>query len=740
MNFRLTPPPQATNEDIVQGVVQKITFRNEENGFVILQVKTDDSIEPLTVTGTSFSVQTGTSIVARGLFKNHPKYGKQLTAITITETLPKTAKGIERYLGSGLIKGIGKESAKRIIEELGENALEIIHQDPNRIANIPGIGRHKAKLIAAAFYQQRDLDEIIQFLVMNGLSANLAGKIYEKYQNKSIEVLKRNPYILAKEMRGIGFIKADEIAKNMGVDQRAPERLQAGLLYVLEKAEDDGHCFLPKLLLLDNAYELLKVSNDTDLESQLKVLKSEESIIEDEDTYGESLIYLPSLYRAEKIVANFVQTRTKKLDKAILSEEQAQTAISKAQDELNLEFSNEQIHAVKTALNYRLMIITGGPGCGKTTLTRALVQMFRGSKKKLLLAAPTGRASQRMSQVCDMESKTIHRLLRFDPISGRFQHDLSEQLDADAIIVDESSMIDIRLAASLFQAIKPNCSLILVGDKDQLPSVGPGRLLADLVSLPSVQTVTLSQLFRRGEESTINTVAHAINMGRVPNIPQPDGVTKVDAYFIRKDDAESCAAMVEKLVTEQIPKKFGFKQDDILVLTPSNRGALGTVMLNERIREKLNPKKEGEREINDHGLKFRVGDRVCQRSNNYQLGETGVFNGDFGKVEEINVKDKSLVVDLWDGRLVKYASGEISQLNLAYAITVHRSQGSEIPCVVLVLHDSHFIMLERQLVYTGITRAKKLLIVVGTQKALYIASKRASSKERFTGVVRRIEN
>ena len=412
--------------------------------------------------------------------------------------------------------------------------------------------------------------------------------------------------------------------------------------------------------------------------------------------------------------------------------------MARAEQSLGVSFSREQRGAVNSAATLPLLLVTGGPGCGKTTIIRALALLFKEAKLRLALAAPTGRAAQRMAQVCELPASTIHRLLKFDPIKASFLHDAHDPLPIDAIIIDEASMIDLMLAKDLFAAIPPEARVILVGDKDQLPSVGAGRVFADLLSLHEITTVSLSQLFRRAGNSSINTIAHSINAGILPEIPEPDGVTKSDSYFIAKKDATEAATLIESLVAEQIPKKFGIEPRHICVLTPTNRGPLGTLVLNQRIQEKMNPRRDSEQEIQIGDTVFRLGDRVCQRVNNYQIDNVGVFNGDVGEIFSVDKSHRSLTVEMWDGRLVKYEENDLQQLSLAYAVTVHRSQGSEIPCVVLALHESHFALLERQLIYTGVTRAKQLLIVVGSKKALGIACSRTSTDKRCTLLRERI--
>ncbi len=731
------------DEVVIRGSIERITYHNSENGFSVLQLRVLEQTELIPVVGAVADIQIGQELVVRGSYTEHPKFGRQIKAASIEVSTPTTPEGIERYIGSGLIKGIGPKTAARIVERFGNDTLEIIHNYPEKLARVPGIGRHKAKLISAAFADQKEAGEVMRFLVERNISTGLASRIYKMYGTKSIEVLKRDPYLLAREMKGIGFATADSLALNLGLATNSPQRLKAGVYYALERARDDGHCYLPEEHLLARAADLL------DIEDPVTLLPHIASLVQERFLHrSEEKIYLEALFHAEQFVAQFVAARCKPFEMERISIAQINHSLEKAAKELGITFSTEQRQAVYYATQFPLLVLTGGPGCGKTTVIKALVATFQDAKCNLALAAPTGRAAQRMAQVSSMPSRTIHRLLRFDPLTGGFIHGINDPLEVDGepvdvVIIDEASMIDIQLAKDLFSAIPPGATLILVGDKDQLPSVGPGRVFGDLLSVPEVQSISLSQLFRRSQESTINSIAHNINAGIVPDIPQPDGETKVDAYFLPKRDAEDAAALVEKLVADQLPKKFGFHPSDIVVLTPSNRGPLGTAQLNERLQTVLNPDQTGTKaqEIQlPSGLTLRYQDRVCQRVNNYNLDSIGVFNGDVGTIYEVNPADRTLTVELWDGRLINYDKKAVGQLSHAYAMTVHRSQGSEIPCVVLVLHESHYTLLERQLIYTGVTRAKKLLVVVGSPKALKIATQRMSAKRRCTALHERISS
>lgn len=721
--------------EVLRGTIDRVTYRNASNGYSVLQVVLEDSKDRITAVGTVPSAGVGSYVTMTGAYITHPKFGKQFTLHSLRETQPSTADGIERYLSSGLISGVGKKTAERIVKEFGAQALEVIRTEPDRVAQLTGVGKKKAEILNAALLQQSEFDEILRFLVEHQISPNLSAKIYERYKGKTLDIIKADPFVLAREIRGIGFHTADTIAMNLGVRPDSPKRLQAGLYFALDAASDEGHCYLSRQALLERAKHLLGLEEAVDLDEHIAQLLSQGLLA----TF-EGGIFLDRLNQAEDAVARFIAGRTRPKASQVLQPELVRTAISDAESTLGVELSPEQRVAVESAAALPLLIITGGPGCGKTTVIKALTLLFERAGVSFALAAPTGRAAQRMSQVCGAPASTIHRLLKFDPSTSNFVFNARNQLPHEALIIDEASMVDVLLARDLFAAISPKCTLILVGDKDQLPSVGPGRVFGDLVGCRDVRVVALSRLFRRATESAINTVAHMINSGEVPTIPTPDGITKSDAYFIQRDSAEESSKLIESLVSEQIPRKFGFSGSDIAVLTPSNRGPLGTIELNRRIQERLNPRAaHSEDEILQVGeTEFRCGDRVCQRVNNYKIDLAGVYNGDMGTVARVNREDQTLSVELWDGRFIEYPRGEVGQLSLAYSVTVHRSQGMEVPCVVLALDDSHFTLLERQLVYTGVTRAKKLLIIVGSKRALAIAAKRAQTKRRCTLLLERI--
>jgi exodeoxyribonuclease V alpha subunit len=718
-----------SDDSVVRGRVTRITFRNNENGYTVFEIQPPDRQMPVVVTGYCASLAVEYEVLAQGKTVMHPKFGAQFAAKSISATGPSSTDGLIRYLSSGVAKGVGTDLATRIVQQFGSETLTIIHQHPERLRDVPGVGEKKAKSLVDSFTDQSAMHQVVQFLIEHQISPSFAHKIYSRYGDGTVAVLQKNPYRLAQDIKGIGFRTADTIAtQGLHIPLSSPDRLRAGVVFALESASEEGHCFLPRDSLETKARELLQLGNEIDLTTPIQ--EALEAGLLSEAPQG---VYTTALLQAERDVAAFVQGRADKQAREFIAAPVVNESIAQAQQELRIEFSAQQIEAVQRAACCRMLIITGGPGCGKTTIIRALKTLFVRANLKLLMAAPTGRAAQRMSQVCEHSACTIHRLLHFNPVSGQFDHGSQTPLVADAIIIDESSMIDIRLAQALFSAIPASCSLILVGDKDQLPSVGPGKVFGDLIESCAIPTISLTQLYRRSNESTINTIAHEVNTGIFPHIAAPDGVTKVDAYFVAKSDPTDALTTVQRLVADQLPRQFGFAQSDIMVLTPTNKGPLGTVALNTALQETLNPQRQGRGvELKVGEVVFKVGDRVCQRSNNYTIDPQGVYNGDLGVVSAIIPESKSLEVTLWDGRLIRYPSGDLGQLGLAYAMTVHRAQGSEIPCVVLALHDSHYMLLERQLLYTAVTRAKRFLVIVGSRRALATAVRQTGSKTRHS--------
>lgn len=734
---------QKMADKVLRGTVSRLTFRNPENGYGVIQVKLDSEVLPLTVTGPVARFQEGANIILRGNYEEHAKFGRQFKAYSAEEVQPRGPEEIQHYLSTGVIKGIGPKTAQKIVATFGEDTLKILYRDPERLQEVGGIGKQKAEQIKESFSERRERFEIEQFLLSHNLSMGLSERIYRKYGNKAVETVNRNPYLLAQDFKGVGFLTADSVALSLGFAIDSPFRIKAGMFYALMKSREDGHCLLPNDQLVRRTVSLLRLNErsleELDFRTPLFELEEDGYIIRDGD-----YIYLRSLFEAEFYVSEFIRSRTAPFPAPRLNEADIESALSATEEELHIQFSPEQRLAVSLASKYPLLLVTGGPGCGKTTVIRALARVFENSHLRIVLGAPTGKAAQRMGEMSGLPAKTIHRLLKFDPVVGEFFYNALNPLKdddeeiIDAVIIDEASMLDLPLAKDLFASIPKEATLILVGDMDQLPSVGPGRVFADLLSIPTLQTLTLSQLFRRSEESRITSIAHAINSGLNPGIPVPDGQVRSDAYFIDRRNPEEAARTIASLFSEQVPKKFSIDQSDITVLSPSNRGPLGISSLNSLLQDTVNGERTKRERLLVGEREFRVGDRVCQRVNNYRLGIYGVFNGDIGVIRSILPDDQELDVELWDGRIVRYKGKDLFQLSLSYAMTIHRSQGSEMPCVIIALDTSHHLLLERQLFYTGVTRAKKLLIVVGNRQAVERAVKTTSTKKRLTKLRERI--
>lgn len=734
-------PPDASEE--VVGAVVRVTFQSPDSGFVVLKVdpKGESVLADgglLTVVGqTRTEVHPGMHIVAAGDWQEHEKFGLQFRAQSIVERRPHGREALVRYLAGSRVKGFGPATAERIVDAFGDDALRVIREEPERLLRIPGIGRKRLEEIRSVWGEKSRREE--QELLFNELSLPpwIQHKLLQTYGARAAEVLQNEPYLLVRSISGVGFKTADAIARRQGIDERSDQRIAAAIIHVVQKALDDGHCYVPAARISSKVAALVGFTDELAFEEAVRCLIAEGAL---EET--QARLYLPLIRDAEQALAGDVAARlhsaapTPAIAAGLLAEICAKPLLI---GDKSIRLSDLQIEAVKLAAARELVVITGGPGCGKTTVVRAISRLFRSAGLKLKLAAPTGRAAQRLAEVCGMEASTIHRLLRFDPIHRTFVHDRQDPLDADAIIIDETSMVDVLLARSLFDAAAPHARIVLVGDADQLPSVGPGLFLNDLLSVPAVPRIALTTLFRRDEQSDITRIAHEINSGKPPKIPAPDGKTRSEAYFIAASEPGEAAHLVEKLVVEQIPAKFGYPSADITVLSPKNQGELGIEMLNRRLQARLIPDSPGLPKIKIGATELRLGDRVVQRVNNYQLSTGGVFNGDQGVLVGIDSAQRSATVRLWDGREVDYPPENLAELDLAYALTIHRAQGSEVPVIVLVLHDSHYIMLERQLAYTAITRAKKLLVIVGTRRALILSTKRTRSRKRFTGLVQEIE-
>ena len=743
--FKTTSDPNS-----VKGVVERITYRNPENNYTVLKLDTPDGHELLTVVGYCLPFTVGANVIIHGDYTEHPKFGRQLQATGASEVEPDTEDAILKYLASGLIPGVGPGTAQKLVAVFGKETMQILYNDPDQLERVPGIGQNKVRKIKDAISERRHRIETERFFVEHNITGALLNRIFEEFGNNAITEVRKDPYQLAHSVKGIGFRTADGIALNMGFELDSPHRIRAGVFYAVEKAREDGHLYLTAPELSAKTRELLDLDSSVDLHDAVYELIDQKLLVmEEHEPFA--LFYLARLHEAECFVARFLAERASPYPSPLIEESIAEQALQHAGDALGISFSPEQQLAVKKACTFPLLCVTGGPGCGKTTVIRAIVATFLHAGKTIALAAPTGKAAQRMSEVCQHPASTIHRLLKYNPALQRFTFGANNPLrvevdgvevphEVDLVIIDEASMIDISLAKQLFAAIPQHATLVLVGDQDQLPSVGPGRVFGDILSLAELPVIALSKLFRRAEESRITTTAHLINAGLPPEIPEPDGTSSSDAYFIDRRNPEDAARIVEKLISEQVPKKFGISAPEIQILTPTNRGPLGTLELNRRIQSSLNPRNNPNDVLHLSTGEFRVGDRVCQRVNNYKLGTYGVFNGDLGTVVEVDTDKQEIVVEVWDGRLVRYDKSLIKQLSLSYAMTIHRSQGSEMPCVIMCLHESHFTLLERQLLYTGLTRAKKLLLIVGSRRALQLACQRTTSSRRNSQLAARIRD
>jgi len=732
--------PTETEEQFLQGTVRRVTYRSPETGFGVMRIDSDtNNIEVTLVGEIPATVASGSLVLARGSYQKHPKFGDQFKAFSITEVEPTTEEGLIRYLASGSIKGFGEILAERVVTKFGTDTIRVLDEEPHRLAEVTGIGKRKLDEILLSWQELRKDREVQLFFSEYGISGGLAHKISRAYGKKAIEKIKSNPYLLCQDLWGVGFQTADKIALKIGIDRGSDQRLGAGLEHALKTAAEDGHTCLPESVLIEKTAKQLQFADHKKIETALERIVSEARIIRDQ-LNGRVLFYSPLLHQAECALAahlrKLIGSEVAKIDQALVEAATGEDYLASSLESRMITLSEEQRNALRLAARSPLTVITGGPGCGKTTLVRALVSMFRKAGLNIRLASPTGRAAQRLSEVCEHEASTIHRLLKFDPIEQGFVHCAGNPIEeCDVLMIDETSMLDVPLAEALLQGLPNGARVIFIGDADQLPSVGPGLFLGELLEIARSSTIRLTNLFRRANESLISVAAYAVNAGDIPNIPEPDGVTKSDAYFLPIQEAVEGAALIEKLVSDQIPKKFGFQPSEITVLTPMNQGLLGTLALNQRLQERYRGK--GLKGVSSGLIEFRLGDRVCQRVNNYQIHPSGVFNGDQGEVVGVDHDNKMIVVRLWDGREIEYTKESLNQLDLAYALSIHRSQGSEIPAVVLALHESHSILLERQLLYTAITRAKKLLVIVGSRRALAIATKRTRSRARFTGLLLR---
>jgi exodeoxyribonuclease V alpha subunit len=712
------------------GFVDRVTYHNPENGFAVFRVQVKGPSDLVTVIGSTTSVTAGEHVEASGRWVIDPQHGQQFRADQLKTTHPASAEGIEKYLASGAIRSIGPKIAANIVSIYKERTLEVIDISPALLLHIKGIGPGRLQRIKQSWVEQKEVRKIILFLTEHGITSGRAVRIFRTYGHESIAKIKENPYQLADDIRGIGFKTADELAAKVGIARDSPYRARAAVLYTLRELGSDGHCGFPETGVVEHTVKLVLIDQQI-VEAAVHTAIQDRSLIR-EDVGGVPWLYLASLHRAEVGLAKSI-LRIASARPHPLPQIDMEKAIGWVEQRLGIQLAAAQQEAIRQACQHKFLVITGGPGVGKTTLVRSILEIFSAKKLKCVLAAPTGRAAKRLAETTGRTAKTIHRLLEFDPATGDFKHDQDHLLNGDLFVLDESSMVDVVLGHQVLRAIPTEACVILVGDVDQLPSVGPGSVLADLIASNVVPVVRLTEIFRQARQSRIITAAYAINHGQIPELSAPEELT--DFYFVESNEPEDIQEMLIRLIKERIPTRFGFDpKSDIQVLTPMNRSLLGARNLNQVLQAALNPG-DGGPEVERFGWTFRIGDRVIQGENNY---DRDVFNGDFGIVEKINRIEQTMTV-IFDGRPVVYDFGDLDELALAYVLSIHKSQGSEFPCIVIPLHTQHYLMLQRNLLYTAVTRGKKLVVVVGTKKALAMTVRRADTNQRCTTLKKRLE-
>lgn len=722
----------AEDREALSGVVERVVFHNEENGFAVLRVRVRGSFQPATVVGRLPLVSQGETIRASGAWKNDPNHGVQFRADRLAVSPPDSLDGIRRYLGSGRVHGVGPKMAKRLVKAFGEDVFEVIENEPERLKEVPGIGPKRAKRLSEGFRDQKAVREIMVFLQTHGLGSSRAARIYRTYGADAATLLTEDPYRLARDIRGIGFRIADSIGASLGKDREGLPRARAGLGYTLEQARGAGHCGLPRGELLEQAQELLKIREEiliTALGDELEAGRLAATRLG-----GEEAIFLPHLLSAERAIAR----RLGELLRAGPSpwaDIDAAKALAWVERRLEVTFAPTQRAAVEICLGSRVTVITGGPGVGKTTLVNAVLRILRARDVHCALCAPTGRAAKRLSESTGHTAKTIHRLLEIDPSNGKFRRSRYRPIDCGLLIVDEASMVDVELMASLLQALPAEGSLLLIGDADQLPSVGPGQVLRDLIDSGAIPVARLREIFRQADNSRIVRNAHRVNRGYLPELESARDELS-DFYFVPADDAEDGQRKVVEIVAGRIGRRFGLDPvRDVQVLSPMNRGPLGVRTLNVTLQAVLNPAAEsGAVEVERFGWKYRAGDKVMQTENDY---DKDVFNGDLGRIQSIDPGAEKMTI-VFDGRLVEYRFSDLDRLMLAYAVTVHKSQGSEYPAVVVPISTHHYVMLRRNLLYTAITRGRQLVVIVGQKWALQKAVEEASDLRRYSTLRERL--
>ena len=719
----------------LKGQIERITYTNDENGYTVAKVKVSGRKDLVTVVGTLLIPIPGEVIEMKGTWMNHPRYGEQFKVEHYKSLVPASVYGIEKYLGSGLIKGIGPIMAGRIVKKFGEETLEVIENEIEKLAEVDGIGKKRIEMVEKAWEDQKEIREVMIFLQAHGVGSGYATKIFKQYGSRSIQVVKENPYRLATDIFGIGFISADRIAEKLGFARDSELRAEAGILYVLHQLADEGHVYYPYEPLVKKCQEILGVDREVIVKALGAIAAAKmivvEDLKEDIEDFGEKdkAVYLAKFHLSETSIV----TRMKTLIKSPKSIRKIDSdkAIDWVQKQLAITLAKRQMEAIKCAAENKVMVITGGPGTGKTTIINAILKIFSKLRVKIMLAAPTGRAAKRMSEATGHEAKTIHRMLEYSIQKGGFQKNEEKPLNCDLLVVDEASMIDTILMHHLLKAIPPGATFILVGDVNQLPSVGAGNVLKDIIASGKMQVVELNEIFRQAKESLIIVNAHKINSGLLPSF-KSSGQKLDDFYFVEQEDPEEVLRIILELTKERIPRRFGFDPvDDIQVLTPMHKGVVGAGNLNVELQKVLNPVENG---VLRGGFSFRVSDKVMQVKNNY---DKEVFNGDIGRITSIDPEHQEITIS-FDGRDIPYDYTDLDEIVLAYAVSVHKSQGSEYPAVVMPILTQHYVLLQRNLVYTAVTRGRQLVVMVGTVKALAIGVRNDKTRKRYTYLRQRL--
>jgi exodeoxyribonuclease V alpha subunit len=733
--------------DQLQGTVERVTYYNEENGYSVIRLNVEGRSDLVTVVGNLPEVQPGESLRLKGQWTKHPKYGRQFKAEWCKQVLPATVEGLKAYLGSGMIKGVGPVTAKRIVQRFGTDTLQILDEEPDRLREALGVGPKRAASVAQAWEEQKQIRQVMMFLQSHGVSTNLAVKIYKAYGDDALQVVQEDPYQMARDIWGVGFKTADKVAQDLGLPHDAPSRVQAGVAYALSQLADEGHVYVPEEELVAEAAPLLEVDPEL-VHAAIDELDADEVVRRDQLTYAtaderraaerpavheEQAVYLTPFYYGEIGVTNrlreMVESPATRL--APFRSVDWDSLLAQLTRDAAIALSSEQQHAVKTALTHKVTVLTGGPGTGKTVSVRTVIAALEAMGRKYALCAPTGRAAKRLSEATDRPAQTVHRLLEYSPQNG-FQRNEANPLKVDCLIVDEASMLDLLLTNRLLKAVEPEAHVLFVGDVDQLPSVGAGDVLRDIIASERVAVVRLTKIFRQAADSGIVVNAHRINRGQFPVLNEFG-----DFYFFSKENPDEAAALLVDIVKRRVPRKFGLDAlDEVQVMAPMYRGACGVSNLNELLQAALNSPTPRKREKRVGGRVFRVGDKVMQTRNNY---DKDVYNGDIGRVTRIDTREQTLVADI-DGRPVVYDWVELDELTHAFAISVHKSQGSEYTAVVMPILTQHYLLLQRNLLYTAVTRARDLVVLAGTRKAIWIAVKNDTVSERHSGLSIRLRD